>query len=91
MLVSLREYYIGVYLEQVRVGLQSGMRPGFVRDETDRRAPNLKNKGSGGWDNESTNCAGTEAEAAPRAERSRLRALKSTAGMEDSARKRALD
>ena len=37
-------------------------------------------------DNESTNCAGTEAEAAPRAERSRLRALKITAGMEDSAR-----
>mgnify|MGYP005667248985 CR=1 FL=1 len=37
--MPLREYYIGVYLEQVRVGLQSGMRPDFVRDETDRRAP----------------------------------------------------
>ena len=43
--MPLREYYIGVYLEQVRVGLQSGMRPGFVRDETDRRAPSLKTKG----------------------------------------------
>ena len=44
MLVPLREYYIGVYLEQVRVGLQSGMRPDFVRDETDRRAPSLKQR-----------------------------------------------
>ena len=43
--MPLREYYIGVYLEQVRVGLQSGMRPDFDHLKSQgRHKPWLKSR-----------------------------------------------